>query len=118
MKFEIQVSTTVELEFNEHSGEFRQLFEAFNENIFKCTHEEFAAYIAEFIARYGVDEQIEAVGYLQVDGENQIVPTVKVNKDGKKHLEYVEYPGYVNIIDPDMDINRKLIFHTDYIAET
>ena len=117
-KFEIQLSTTIELEFDEKSENFKLLYEAYNDSISKCKdYEEFLANIACYIARYGVNENIEGVGYLQIDGVDQTTLEHRSNDYRKLTLIRKIHPGYVNLVNSQVDLNGKLDFIVDYIEE-
>lgn len=117
-RYEIQISTTVELEFDEKSEDFKLLYKAYNESISKCAnYEEFLADIASYIARYGVNEEIEGVGYLQLEGNNQVVSVPFTNEQNKLMWTLKEKQGYVNLVNSEVDLNGKLDFSVDYIEE-
>lgn len=117
-RYEIQISTTVELEFDEKSEDFKLLYKAYNDSISKCrNYEEFLADIANYIARYGVNENIEGVGYLQIDGVDQTTLERKTDKEGKLTWIRKIQPGYVNLVNSQVGLNGKLYFSVDYIEE-
>ena len=117
-RFEIQLSTTIELEFDENSDDFKLLYKAYNESISKCAnYEDLLTDIAQYIARYGVNEEIEGVGYLQIDGVDQTTLERKTDKEGKLTWIRKIQPGYVNLVNSEVDLNGKLDFIVDYIEE-
>lgn len=117
-RYEIQISTTVELEFDENSDDFKLLYKGYNESISKCAnYEDLLTDIAQYIASYGVNEEIEGVGYLQIDGVDQTTLERKTDKEGKLTWIRKIQPGYVNLVNSQVDLNGKLDFTVDYIEE-
>ena len=117
-RIEIQLSTTIELEFDENSDDFKLLYKGYNESISKyATYKDLLTVIAQYIAKYGVNEEIEGVGYLQLEGNNQVVNVPFTNEQNKLMWTLKEKQGYVNLVNSEVDLNGKLDFSVDYIEE-
>jgi hypothetical protein len=107
-KFKLTVQAEIEIEFDENSPEFKEMWDGYRTYIdSNADHESLCENIASLISRYGVDEFIEGVGYVKLNGENQ-----RIFKDG----EYKEQTGIVNVV-VDTDINDRVDFYIDYIEE-
>ena len=87
MKTKITLQTELTVVFDEKSTEFQELFENFNEYIFKCDYEEFARHIAVMIAMYGGNEQMEGIGRVLLNGKKQ-----------KNFFTSEEYDNPINVI--------------------
>lgn len=107
-KFTVTVQADIDIEFDETSEEFKELFENylkyFNPD---CDYELFASSIVQFISRYGVDEFIEGVGYVKHNGNNQTI----WDREG-----YTEKLGCINVI-VDTDLNNKVDFEILQVEE-
>lgn len=101
MKIKVTLETELVVEFDENSKDFKELFECYKKAICDSTHEEFAENVCNMIARYGVDEFIEGVGNVRVNGEKQ--------KDyfAKGGVKEIDNP--VNVIG-EFDLNDKCDF--------
>lgn len=102
------MSADIEVSFDETSEEFKKLWE----NYIKwfdpyATHETFSENIASIVSRYGTNEFIEGVGYVNLNGE----PQSFYGDEG-----YKEYPGVINI-ECDTDLNSRVMFETEYIID-
>lgn len=100
--FNITVQAEIEVQFDENSEEFKELWENYLERFDSdATYETFSENIASIVSRYGPEEFIEGVGYVNLNGKPQ-----KFYGDGS----YKEYPGIVNVkCDTD--------FETYYVKE-
>lgn len=85
----VTVQAEIKVQFDENSEEFKELWknylEFFDSN---AEYESFSENIAYVISKYGVQEFIDGVGYVKLNGENQ-----RFFADG----EYKEQPGIVNV---------------------
>ncbi|MDR2207156.1 MAG: hypothetical protein LBE36_13490 [Flavobacteriaceae bacterium] len=105
MKIKIEVKSELEIEFDENSTEFKELFENYNKYFIECCdYEEFAEIIASHIARFGIEDLIEGVGF--------------VKRNGKKQKDYLspdgvvrEYDNPINVI-ADFTMNGVLDYET------
>ena len=81
-KIKVRVSTELEVEFDETSKEFKDLFENFNKYFAECDYEEFAKLICDNAVRLGVDN-LEGIGKIKINGEMQtnysVSPVVNIN---------------------------------------
>jgi hypothetical protein len=89
-KIRVTVEAEIDIEFDENSEEFKEVWQGYKEAIDRdADYESFAESIASFVSRYGVKDFFEGVGYFKYNGENQNI----FNK-GK----YEEQPAVVNLI--------------------
>ncbi len=100
MKITVTVEADIEVEFDENSAAFKEMFEGYKELIDpNADYETLTENIISLVARYGLDEFIEGVGYPKSNGE--------------KHRTYiggvVEHDCPINII-CDTDINNRIDF--------
>lgn len=107
-KYEITMLSTLVFEIDDESQDFKDLFKSYQEYIQDCNIEEFIESIASLICRYGVDENIECVGTVMLDGEPQ-----SGFVDGK----YTKLPRHpINLI-AEYDLNKKVEFEPEYSAQ-
>ena len=71
MKVTVTVQATIEVEFDENSQEFKDLFENYNNYFAECDKQEFAEIIAKQVATYGISDDIEGVGLVKRNGKMQ-----------------------------------------------
>ncbi len=71
MKRKITIEYQIEVEFDENSEAFKNLFENYNEHFRDCDIEEFSEIIAKRILINGFQEPIEGIGLVKVNGEMQ-----------------------------------------------
>ncbi len=100
MKINVSIEAEIEVEFDETSEEFKELFDGYKESIDSdADYTSFAESVANMAARYGTDEFIEGVGYPRVNGEKH-----------KTYLpQFEEHDCPVNLICED-DVNGKIQF--------
>lgn len=104
-KFKITVQQEIIVEFDENSKDFKELWEGYTYAIDReADYQSFAENIASQISRYGVNDMIEGVGFVKLNGENQ-----RVFHNGK----YEEQEGCVNV-EVDTDLNLMVDFYIDY----
>lgn len=104
-KFKVTVEKEIIIEFDENSEDFKTLWEGYTRAIdSEADYKSFAESIASIISRYGVDEMVEGVGFVKLNGKNQ-----NVFHNGK----YEEQEGLVNV-EVDTDINRMIDFDISY----
>lgn len=108
-RFKINIQTEVEVDFDESSKEFQELFKAYNEVIANVDYEEFALNIVSHISRYGIKDKIEAVGLINVNDE---VQWDFVGND------YKSFPSPINVFIPDRDINGMIEFDLTIVDES
>ena len=72
MKIHVTLETTLTVEFDEESPEFKELFEQYTTSIENIDHEGFAENVCNHVARYGANDFIEGVGLVRVNGEKQV----------------------------------------------
>lgn len=100
-KFKVTVQKEIIVEFDENSQDFKDLFEGYKEIIDSdADYESLAESVANQVARYGIDDFIEGVGYVLKKGKKQ-----HVFHEG----EYTQQEGYINVI-TDTDINNVVEF--------
>jgi len=71
MKVTVTVQADIEVEFDEDSQEFKDLFENYNDYYVECDKQEFAEIIAKQVATYGICDNIEGVGLVKRNGKQQ-----------------------------------------------
>ena len=71
MKVKVTVQADIEVEFDENSQEFKDLFENYNDFFVDCDEQEFAEIIAKQVASYGICDNIEGVGLVKRNGKAQ-----------------------------------------------
>lgn len=71
MKVTVTVQADIEVEFDENSQEFKELFENYNDYFVECDEQEFAEIIAKQVATYGICDNIEGVGLVKINGKAQ-----------------------------------------------
>lgn len=101
MKIVVTLEKEITVEFDENSKEFIELWENYRAYFdHTADYESFSENIAHQVARYGVNEFIEGVGFLKHNGKNQ-----NIFFEGK----YEEQEGHVNV-EVDTDINKMVDF--------
>lgn len=107
-KYKITVQQEILVDFDESTEEFKDFFKAYNEYIASNSdHKDLAIHVATAIARYGVRDFIEGIGYPTFKGEKQTEWT----ENGLK-----EHDCLVNV-EVDTDINGMVDFYVDDIQE-
>jgi len=71
MKVKLEISAEIEVEFDETSEEFKNLFDNYNTFQVECDHFEFAEIIANEIAHGGQSNNIEGIGLIKINGAKQ-----------------------------------------------
>ena len=71
MKATVTVQADIEVEFDENSKEFKDLFENYNDFFVECDEQEFAEIIAKQVATYGICDDIEGIGLVKRNGKPQ-----------------------------------------------
>ena len=105
-KIKVSVETEIEIEFDENSLEFKELFEAYKEVIDNDgDYNTMAEHICYNVARLGVDEFIEGIGNTKINGNQQY----KI-KSGNK--EFINHP--INMI---VSTNCGLVDFETYVDE-
>ena len=72
MKVTVTVQADIEVEFDENSQEFKELFENYNDYFVECDEQEFAEIIAKQVATYGICDNIEGVGLVKRNGKPRL----------------------------------------------
>jgi len=104
-KFKVTVQQEIIVEFDENSKDFKELWEGYTSAIdSEADYQTFAENIASQISRYGVNDMIEGVGYVKLNGGNQ-----SAFHNGK----YEKQEGCVNV-EVETDLNRMVDFYIDY----
>lgn len=107
-KFTVTVEKEFTIEFDETSKEFQELWESYVQNFDKdAEYSDFVETIASHIARYGINEFIEGIGFVKDNGENQTL-----FHNGK----YEEQESCVNVC-VETDINDKVSFEISTVEE-
>lgn len=107
-KYEVTMESTLVFEIDDESQDFKDLFEGYQKYIQDCDIEEFIESIAGLICRYGVDENMECVGIVMLDGEPQ---SKFVNG---KYMKLPRHP--INLI-VEYDLNKKVVFEPEYSVQ-
>lgn len=106
-KIKITVSSTVTVEFNEKSEEFKTLFENFNKYYTVCDYKEFAEHLATTMVMHGI-EDIDGIGCVKINGKPQ-------KRYAPKKVEEIEHP--INVIGDIDSVNGLICSHAEEIEE-
>ena len=74
MKLNLVTSAQFEVEFDENSQEFIDLFENYNTYFQDCDEQSFAEIIVKNLAMYGIVDPIEGIGRVNVNRNNGCHP--------------------------------------------
>jgi hypothetical protein len=107
MKFKVKMATEITVEFDETSKQFKELFENYNQYVMQCNCWEFAETVASLVARYGIYDQIEGVGYPKNNGEPQTDYTAN---------PVCKIDNPINV-EAEFDLNGKVCFDIDYTVQ-
>lgn len=106
--FNVTVQAEIKVQFDENSDEFKKMWknylEYFNSD---ADYQSFSENIAYVVSKYGVQEFIEGVGYLKLNGSNQ---SIYLNG------EYKEREAIVNI-EVETDLNSMVDFEIYYTQD-
>lgn len=104
MKIELKMTATVEVEFDEKSPAFIEMYESYKKYFSNVDYEGFAEQIVSHVCRYGGRDQIEGVGNVAINGEKQTYW-----KDNQRFE--LDHP--INVI-YDADLNDRVNFESEY----
>lgn len=98
-KIIVEVSATINLNYNPESEEFKNSLETYREAIEEgASEEDMLRQIAWYIAAFGTEYMIEGVGYVSVDGEKKGDPENWCGVDIENSLNINDTPDFETTI--------------------